>query len=192
MGDADEVFIMSPAPSIKNDIVASPLGTTLPEYVPTPSAPVKSILSTGTAHGASMQLSLDGLGSADVVRSTELLNAACSLTEQPESSVAMQPALHLAVGKAMASLVGWERVTGGIGGQLPTIEEETDTLDEAIVCPSRGSTDIDLATETADEAHVYGEGQIIGCNGAAILSAPPLGKGNQICYMISLIISIGI
>eukprot|EP00904_Undaria_pinnatifida_P000165 jgi/Undpi1/10149/HiC_scaffold_28.g12603.m1 len=174
MGDADEVFIMSLAPPSKNDTVASPLGTRLPEYVPTPSAPVKSILPTGIAHGASMQLSLNGLGSADVVRSTELLNAACSLTEQPESSVAMQPALHLAVGKAMASLVGWERVTGGIGGQLPTIEEETDTLDEAIVCPSRGSTDIDLATETADEAHVYGGGQIIGCNGAAILSAPPL------------------
>ena len=75
-------------------------------------------------------------------------------------------------------MMDWERATtGGVGDQLPTIEESATTLDQAIVWPSSdSSTHVGEATGAMDEVQVYGGGQIIGLNGDVIVSAGPLGE----------------
>lgn len=77
----------------------------------------------------------------------------------------------------MPSTVGWgETVNGGVGDELPTIEEEATTLDQAIVWPSSDSSaHVREAKEITSEVEIYGGGQIIGLNGGVILSATPPG-----------------
>lgn len=78
----------------------------------------------------------------------------------------------------MPQMVGWEKyVVGGVGCELPTIEEGATTLDQAIVWPS--SAQVPKATGVADEVEVYGGGQIIGINGDVILSADSLGEKSR-------------
>lgn len=176
--DPDLASAVSSDPSSDNDIaVASPLGIELPESVPTPSA---CTLSTSTAHGASITVSLDGLSSADGVRSrSERRLSACSPTEPPTTcSLAKLSTFHLTADTTMPPMVGWEQyVVGGVGCELPTIEEGATTLDQAIVWPS--SAQVPKATGVADEVEVYGGGQIIGINGDVILSADSLGEKSR-------------
>ena len=164
--DPDVASIASSAPSSEDPVHSSLLGIEPPEsesrsldfdYTKVPSA-----------HGSSMRLSIDGPSSADSVRSTERRRALCSQTERSAAPFATQSAFHLAVDKMM---MDWERATtGGVGDQLPTIEESATTLDQAIVWPSSDSS------THMDEVEVYGGGQIIGVNGDVIVSAGPLGE----------------
>lgn len=175
--------VSSSTPLSENGIaVASPLGHELFESRSTPSAYGKSTaLAFNAAHEGST-LALDGLSSADGVRSaSEHRQSACSPMERPTTwSPAKHPTLHLTANKLMPSMMNcWERAaTGGeVGGQLPTIKEAGITLDQAIVWPpSTSSAHVGEATGAADEVQVYGGGQIIGLNGDVILSADSLGE----------------
>lgn len=169
--------------SSEDDIaVASPLGTELSDPGSSPSAYAKNTtLAFNTVRGDSTPV-LDGLSSADDVRSTsEHGPSACSPTKRPTTwSLAKQPSLHPAVDMPKPSMMDcWERVsTGvGVGGQLPTIKKGAITLDQAIVWPSpSNSTHIGEASGATDVGNAYGEGQIIGHSGDIILSSDPPGE----------------
>ena len=171
----DVISSGSSAPSSEDNTAPSPLGIALPRSAFTPPAHDESILPTSTL-GTSMQLALDELNSADVVRSTERRQSAFSLPEQPAPTFAKQPALHLAVGNTVPLSMAWERAAREIGDQLPATEEGAITLDQAIVWPSGSLTHTDLTTGTADEAQAYGGGAITGCNGDVVLGAGSIGE----------------
>lgn len=169
--------------SSEDDIaVASPQGIELSDSGSSPSAYAKNTtLAFSTARGDSTA-ALDGLSSADDVRSTsEHRPSACSPIERATTwSLAKRPAFHPAVDMPKPSMMDcWEKAVtgGGVGGQLPTIKEAAITFNQTIVWPSsRSLAHVGENSEATDEIQVYGRGQIIGPSGDIVLSSDPVGE----------------